>query len=614
MNFEFKLKPFNSLKFRILFYFFIPLTLSFILILYFLNTVISESLEDELGKKLLSVAKIACANLNPDHIPFLGKFSLTLTKKYNSLLLKIKKAADIERITIVDNKLNIILDTEGNTGKYYLGELDLKELKEAFAGRPDISILYKGYDNKPYKSVYVPIFSKNKDKVIAVLGAEASADFLQTVTHLENILIFTGVLTALLTLFVAWILIRSIIKPLDKINKAAIEFGKGNTAKRIDSIPRNEFGYTAIVFNKMADSIVEKENLLQQLYKDEKERAELYRNFNDFVLASIPTGIISFDKEKKVLTFNKGMKEIFEIQESSQGKNIENLFSKYEDLLKIINSSDLKVQTEIRIVTPSNKSKIISINKLPVYNNNSELIAECIFAYDMTEKVKLLTEVEKKERLAALGQLSAGIAHEIRNPLGAIKGFAEILKEKVEKNNKSLIENILIEVDTLNQFITNFLLFASSKRFKFELVNISHLLEETINFMKPSFEKSGKKLHVDIEADLITTGSSTMLKRAFINLMINSIEKPSEFVKIEALKENRNILIKFSDNGGIIDEKIMKHIFEPFFTTKEKGTGLGLAIVNTIIKNHGGKIFPKNKNKSVAIFEILLPVKGVNKT
>ncbi|MDY6822064.1 MAG: ATP-binding protein, partial [Deferribacterota bacterium] len=218
------------------------------------------------------------------------------------------------------------------------------------------------------------------------------------------------------------------------------------------------------------------------------------------------------------------------------------------------------------------------------------------------EKIKMEKEIAKADRLRVLGQLTAGIAHEIRNPLAAIRSGIKLVKNK--KYNERIVDLVTSEVDRLNSFVERFLQYASVGKSEDKEIKAKKLCEEVIELVELTCKHKKNIIFqstLEIDENVLIRGDKNYLKQALFNIVLNSIEACETInrdgkVSVYAYFDERAVFFEVSDNGPGIDEAVKEKIFEPFFTTKEKGTGLGLSITNKIIKEHDGEIYVENNN------------------
>ena len=248
---------------------------------------------------------------------------------------------------------------------------------------------------------------------------------------------------------------------------------------------------------------------------------------------------------------------------------------------------------------------------------SSEELAELSNAFNyMTGKLRELKQLEeelrRKDRLAALGELSAGVAHEIRNPLGIIKSSAQVLKKDAGGNEKAreLTSFIMEEVDRLNRVVSNFLDFARPRKLSLEEGRIEDVVERSFHLAEPRLSKGNIEIVRDFEDNLPPAKvDSELLSQVFLNLIINAVESMPDGGKFTVkIGSHRNYVeVSFADTGVGIPEEILGKIFNPFFSTRDEGSGLGLAIVHKIIETHNGIITVKSKVGQGSIFTVRLP-------
>jgi len=220
--------------------------------------------------------------------------------------------------------------------------------------------------------------------------------------------------------------------------------------------------------------------------------------------------------------------------------------------------------------------------------------------------------VRRSDRLAALGQLSAGLAHEIRNPLGTMKASAEMLARSVATENEVAREMagfISTEVDRTNSLITRFLQFARPLKLQLEKADLAQTLDRAVGLVER--EVKGVAIYKNYEPEIAPFPfDAELLERVFYNLVLNAVQatEPGGAVTVKTRAEGEAVEIAVIDRGAGIDAKQRDSIFNPFFTTKPQGVGLGLAIVSKIVDEHGGKITVESEPGRGSVFHVLLPV------
>ena len=231
------------------------------------------------------------------------------------------------------------------------------------------------------------------------------------------------------------------------------------------------------------------------------------------------------------------------------------------------------------------------------------------------EQRELESQLHLAERLAALGQMVAGISHEIKNPLGIIRSTAELLGEMPDANEtqKRLSGVIKEESTRLNQIVTEFLDFARPQVPNLQECQLEEIIEKNLSFIRPELEKKGIQVQDNLNGrSFRLRADHDLLYRAFLNILINSIQSMQDggTIDIKVEEDRETFQIEIEDTGCGISEENADKIFNPFFTTKEKGSGLGLSIVRKIIEGHRGTIDIQSKEGEGTRVEVQLPRKG----
>ncbi len=237
---------------------------------------------------------------------------------------------------------------------------------------------------------------------------------------------------------------------------------------------------------------------------------------------------------------------------------------------------------------------------------------EAIVAQRAQEQLRLKEQLNRAEHLSSIGEMVAGISHEIRNPLGIISSSAELLKKKMASYDpSSTIPDIIMEEgERLNSIITDFLNFARPRQPALIACKIETILEKILKFIGPDAREKGYMLSTQYDPNLADIlADDDMLYQAFLNILINAMQSMPDGgpISIRVLTAEDGIQIQFMDEGLGIDPAISEKIWDPFFTTKEKGTGLGLGIVKNIIESHHGAIYIENRSIKGVTVTVALP-------
>jgi signal transduction histidine kinase len=248
---------------------------------------------------------------------------------------------------------------------------------------------------------------------------------------------------------------------------------------------------------------------------------------------------------------------------------------------------------------------------LEAFSNQTALaISRALIYRDMSLKDKQIMQAEK---MVAIGELAAGIAHEIRNPLGIITGSAETVRKHADRKIREEMTNyILEESKRINGLINTFLDFARTKEPKLVSCDLREVLEKTLLLLSPQAKTLGVEIKKEIPQKLLQVSiDADQMRQAFTNLGVNALEAMPQggVLKVTVLENAKGkIMLRFSDTGKGIPKEVQAKVFDPFFTTKEGKTGLGLSIVHRIITQHGGDISVEGEEGRGSIFTISLPL------
>jgi len=230
-----------------------------------------------------------------------------------------------------------------------------------------------------------------------------------------------------------------------------------------------------------------------------------------------------------------------------------------------------------------------------------------------SDQLRLIEEkLRQTERLSTLGELTASLAHEVRNPLGSIKGVAEILSEEYEESgkNREFVEILQMEVSRLDEVVGNYLNFARTNRIQKKSTNLVDVLQSTLALVRVKINHAGIKMRVRLpEEDVIILGDEHLLRQALLNLILNAINAMPDggALTVNLNEKEEFVEICLKDSGVGIPQNKMKDIFRVFYTTRESGTGLGLPISKRIIEEHGGKLLLKSEDQKGTQAIIILP-------
>lgn len=271
----------------------------------------------------------------------------------------------------------------------------------------------------------------------------------------------------------------------------------------------------------------------------------------------------------------------------------------YQDVSDFIETSFIRFDNKIRLID----MKLIST----VHKGRQ---GKQVIIRDITERKLTEERLQQAEKLSVAGHLAAGIAHEIRNPLTAIKGFAQLLKEE---QNSSYIDVMISELNRIDKIVGDLLILAKPQIIEFDTTNLNLLLQDLVALFNTQAIMNNTELSVDFnDENIMIECEQDKLKQVLINIIKNALEAVDKNGKIsitcENLIEKEEVLITIRDNGIGISQERLSRLCEPFYSTKEKGTGLGLMICKKIIKNHNGSLHITSQEYKGTVVKIRLPI------
>ena len=322
--------------------------------------------------------------------------------------------------------------------------------------------------------------------------------------------------------------------------------------------------------------------------------------FKEQIINSIYSGLITFDRNGEVLTLNKNVSKILkEDSEKFLGSRIKDtILTEFIDISKFFNVLEtgkrlINLEKQIRI---ENEDRILEYNIYPIRNAFDEIKGITVTFIDITIRKRNAEKIQRKDKFESIGRLTANIAHEIRNPLTAIKTYIELIPSKIDNPSfqKKIAEDVPEVIERLNALITQLLEYAKPRNPRKEKVNLSKAVFEIVNFHEEEIMIKRINVDVDINNDYYVEMDNDHLRQILTNLVINSLDavkdKRNPKIVINTKQINNAIRLDVIDNGNGIEIENLDLIFEPFYTTKNGGTGLGLAIAQQLAKENDSYI------------------------
>ena len=341
----------------------------------------------------------------------------------------------------------------------------------------------------------------------------------------------------------------------------------------------------------------------------ESERSlRILQNLHENIIQSLTSGVITLNLDGKIISANRTGLEILGIsgEDKILGKDLGQFMTglHLEDLVS-------KKREQMLYTAPDGRMVTLGFSSSDLKDTDDKTHGYIIIFQDLTEVKELEDRLRTSEKMALLGQLAAGLAHELRNPLSAISGAVEILSSDVKptEDNLRLVRMASQEVERLNLLVEDFLILTMPIQKLTTLVDFGRIVNDTVESFAKTIRRGNIEIINQVENGIYVQADSYRLKQAVWNLLLNSVDAMpiGGLIIIKSKTEENNVVIEISDEGKGIDENFISRIFDPFFTTKEVGTGLGLAIVQKVIEGYNGNINVVSSRGNGATFVITLP-------
>ena len=359
---------------------------------------------------------------------------------------------------------------------------------------------------------------------------------------------------------------------------------------------------------------VKQEKRARDLLEEKESAFDQLDLLHKSIIESVDSGILTIDLNGNIKSFNKGAEKITGFLRSEIiNKKLDDVFPVLSSLLNKENQ-----WKQGRRFEAVGSGKILGCSVTPLVDSNRKKIGNTLIFQDLTVIKEMERKIERNKRLAFVGEMAAGLAHEIRNPLASISGPIQMLSKdlRLDETDRKLMQIILRGKDRLDGFVKDFLLLARPKPSERRDINVEVIIDDLLESLRFSPEwREDIEVIKNLCNQTSIYGNKAEIRQVIWNMISNAVQAMPEGGKLkietrEVFNDTKEYLeIRISDNGCGIEEKNQDKVFEPFYTTKKNGTGLGLAIVNRIVESHMGKIRIKSKPGKGTDCIVLLPIK-----
>ena len=388
---------------------------------------------------------------------------------------------------------------------------------------------------------------------------------------------------------------------------------------------RDETEFVLETFQAVVAQLRAQQRELEKLSAQASARAASAEMFNERVVASVPSGLVAFDAGGLATVINPPARALLEVQPNATGQHLSTLLRLSPELTNLVErcllTGELYRREEVAATTSEGRLRRLGVTVAPVdpQAGSGARGALCLLT-DITEVAQLREALALKRNLESLGEMSAGLAHEFKNALATLHGYAQLLQNlELDERGQSASSALLQEVRNLSQMVTAFLNFARPQPLQPAAVSMRELLTDCAAELQPFYEARHVSFELSGEFPVVFA-DELMLRQALLNLLRNAAEafddsqpqaqrRVSVRGQVDPDDDGINWLaISIEDTGTGISESELQRIFIPFFTTKTKGHGIGLALAHRVVTEHGGTLTAANAPAGGAVFTLRLPL------
>jgi PAS domain S-box-containing protein len=388
---------------------------------------------------------------------------------------------------------------------------------------------------------------------------------------------------------------------------------------------RDETEFVLETFQAVVAQLRAQQRELEKLSAQASARAASAEMFNERVVASVPSGLVAFDANGLATVINPPARALLETEADATGQHLKTLLHLSPELTgmveRCLSTGELYRREEVAATTGEGRMRRLGVTVAPIdpQGGSGARGALCLLT-DITEVAQLREALALKRNLESLGEMSAGLAHEFKNALATLHGYAQLLQTlELDAHGRGAASALLQEVRSLSQMVTAFLNFARPQPLQLAEVSLRELLADCAAELQTFYAE--RRVAFDISGEFpVVRADELMLRQALVNLLRNAAEafedsQPQAQRRVRARGQvetddsgQKQLVLTIEDTGAGISPSELQRIFIPFFTTKSKGHGIGLALTHRVVAEHGGTLSAANAPAGGAVFTLRLPL------
>ncbi|HEX8180763.1 MAG TPA: ATP-binding protein [Pyrinomonadaceae bacterium] len=385
---------------------------------------------------------------------------------------------------------------------------------------------------------------------------------------------------------------------------------------------RDETEFVLETFQAVVAQLRTQQRALEQLSAQASARAASAEQFNEHIIASVPSGLVAFDAEGRATVVNTPARALLDVNGAAEGQSVQTLLRAAPELAALVErclqTGELYRREEVTTTGASGVRRLgTTVAPISPQSEQGARGALCLLT-DITEVAQLREALALKRNLESLGEMSAGLAHEFKNALAALHGYTQLLQKlNLDERGRAAADALLHEVRSLTELVTSFLNFARPQPLTLSDVSLADLLTDCATELHPLFVERRVELKLTGEFPHLRA-DERMLRQALLNLLRNAAEaiEDEQAERRVQVRGARTIdpnngaawaVVEIEDTGAGIPPADLQRIFIPFFTTKPQGHGVGLALAHRVVAEHGGTLTAAHAPTGGALFQLRLP-------